>query len=193
VRIIAGDRKGATLFAPRGMKTRPTSGKVRESLFNQLAHGGLPEGFEGLRVLDLFAGSGALALEALSRGAAQAVVVDADPGAIAAIERNTTALRYGEQVRVVRGRLPAILARLGTAPFDLIFCDPPYGTVEAEPLVKALLAQGLVGAATTLVWEDRSDTPPHLAGIAEQVHHRQHGDTVMTVWRLSNDAPQRLC
>lgn len=175
------------------MKTRPTSGKVRESLFNQLAHGGLPDGFEGLRVLDLFAGSGALALEALSRGAAQAVMVDADPGAIAAIERNTAALRYGEQVRVVRGRLPAILGRLGTAPFDLIFCDPPYGTVDAEPLVRALIAQGLVAGDTTIVWEDGCDSPPRLEAVATPIHSREHGDTVMTVWRLSNDAPQRLC
>ena len=83
MRIIAGDRKGATLYAPRGMNTRPTSGKVRESLFNQLAHGGLETGFEGLRVLDLFAGSGALGLEALSRGAASAVMVD---GEVAALE-----------------------------------------------------------------------------------------------------------
>lgn len=193
MRIIAGDRKGATLFAPRGMKTRPTSGKVRESLFNQLAHGGLPDGFDGLRVLDLFAGSGALALEALSRGAASALLVDADAAAIAAIERNTSALRYGDRVRIVRGRLPAVLNRLGGAPFDLIFCDPPYGTVEAGLLAKGLLEHGLVGAATTLVWEDGGETPPDLAGIAEPVHHRQHGDTVMTVWRLSNDAPQRLC
>lgn len=193
MRIIAGDRKGATLFAPKGMKTRPTSGKVRESLFNQLAHGGLPDGFEGLRVLDLFAGSGALALEALSRGAAHAVLVDAEPSAIAAIERNTAALRYGEQVRVVRGRLPAILARLGSAPFDLIFCDPPYGTVEAAPLVEALFQQGLVGSESTLVWEDGSESPPRLDGVATRIHSREHGDTVMTVWRLSNDAPQRLC
>lgn len=107
------------------MNTRPTSGKVRESLFNQLAHGGLEAGFEGLRVLDLFAGSGALGLEALSRGAASVVMVDADGAALAAMERNIEALRYQDRVRIVRGRLPQALNRLIGSSFDLIFCDPP--------------------------------------------------------------------
>lgn len=193
MRIISGERKGANLHAPRGLKTRPTSGKVRESLFNQLAHGGLPDGFAGCRVLDLFAGSGALAFEALSRGASSAVLVDCDSAALAAIERNLGALRYQDRVRVVRGRIPAIINRLGSEPFDLIFCDPPYGSADAAQLVASLRSAGLVGKETTLVWEDSTDHPPALGGIAEPVDSRSHGDTLMTVWRLSNDAPQRLC
>ena len=189
MRIISGERKGATLHAPRGLKTRPTSGKVRESLFNQLAHGGLPGGFEGCRVLDLFAGSGALALEALSRGAASAVVVDGDATAVAAIERNLDALRYRDRVKVVRGRIPGIVSRLGREPFDLIFCDPPYGVADAVAVVRALESAGLIGPLTTLVWEDSTDHPPPLEGLAEEVDRRSHGDTLMTVWRLSNDAP----
>ncbi|NDE17985.1 16S rRNA (guanine(966)-N(2))-methyltransferase RsmD [bacterium] len=189
MRIIAGERKGATLHAPRGMNTRPTSGKVRESLFNQLAHGGLEVGFEGLRVLDLFAGSGALGLEALSRGAASVVMVDGDGAALAAMERNTAALRYQDRVRIVRGRLPQALNRLSGSCFDLIFCDPPYGTFDAVALVTELTEARLVAPRATLVWEDGVDHAPALAGLATAVHHRAHGDTVMTVWRLSDDAP----
>ena len=189
MRIIAGERKGATLYAPRGMNTRPTSGKVRESLFNQLAHGGLESGFEGLRVLDLFAGSGALGLEALSRGAASAVMVDGEGAALAAIERNTASLRYQDRVRVVRGRLPQALSRLAGSSFDLIFCDPPYGTVDAVALVTALIVARLNAPGATLVWEDGTSHSPALDPLATSVHHRVHGDTVMTVWRLSDDAP----
>ncbi|NQW62241.1 MAG: 16S rRNA (guanine(966)-N(2))-methyltransferase RsmD [Deltaproteobacteria bacterium] len=189
MRIIAGDRKGATLYAPRGMNTRPTSGKVRESLFNQLAHGGLEAGFEGLRILDLFAGSGALGLEALSRGAASAVMVDGDGAALAAMERNIAALRYQDRVRIVRGRLPQALTRLTGSRFDLIFCDPPYGTVDAVALVTALIDARLNAPGATLVWEDGVEHAPALEGLATPVHHRVHGDTVMTVWRLSHDAP----
>ncbi len=189
MRIIAGDRKGATLYAPRGMNTRPTSGKVRESLFNQLAHGGLEAGFEGLRVLDLFAGSGALGLEALSRGSASAVMVDGDGAALAAMERNIAALRYQDRVRIVQGRLPQALNRLTGSSFDLIFCDPPYGTVDAIALVTALVEARLVAPGATLVWEDGAEHAPALEGVATPVHHRVHGDTVVTVWRLSHDAP----
>jgi 16S rRNA (guanine966-N2)-methyltransferase len=116
-------------------------------------------------------------------------MVDGEVAALAAIERNTAALRYQERVRVVRGRLPQALSRLAGSSFDLIFCDPPYGTVDAVALVTALIAARLNAPGATLVWEDGTGHSPALAPLATSVHHRVHGDTVMTVWRLSDDAP----
>jgi 16S rRNA (guanine966-N2)-methyltransferase len=116
-------------------------------------------------------------------------MVDGEGAALAAIERNTAALRYQDRVRVVRGRLPQALSRLAGSSFDLIFCDPPYGAVDAVALVAALLQARLVAPGATLVWEDGIDHAPALDALATSVHHRVHGDTVMTVWRLSDDAP----
>src|ERR1700679_3180539 len=119
MRVIAGSHQGATLRAPRGDATRPTSDRVREALFSMLGP------LDGVRVLDLFAGSGALGIEALSRGAAEATFVDSAAAAVAAVERNLETL--GLQGEVVRR--PA-LATLASAPialrqYDLVFLDPP--------------------------------------------------------------------
>jgi 16S rRNA (guanine966-N2)-methyltransferase len=120
VRVVAGSHRGRSLVAPKGLDTRPTSDKVREALFSILGE------MAGLRVLDLFAGSGALAIEALSRGAAEATLVDRSEPAIAAILSNLTALQLQAEVR----RLPAAAflraARARRRQYDLIFVDPPY-------------------------------------------------------------------
>jgi 16S rRNA (guanine966-N2)-methyltransferase len=120
VRVIAGRFGGQTLTAPRGRATRPTSDRVRESLFSILVS------VDGARVLDLFAGSGALAIEALSRGAAEATLVDSSAAAVAAIERNLTALGVSAELRRQRAAVFLEQARADARQYDLVFLDPPY-------------------------------------------------------------------
>ena len=131
MRIVAGEFRGRRLTAPRGMRTRPTADRVREALFSMLGD------VSGARVLDLYAGSGALGIEALSRGAESAVFVERDPRAVAAIERNLAAI--GLEERVVRGDALRFLAR-DEGTFDLVFCDPPYDSASrlAGPLAEHL-------------------------------------------------------
>ena len=120
MRIVAGRYKGRRLHAPSGRDTRPTSDRVREALFQMLGP------LDGVRVLDLFAGSGALAIEALSRGAGSAVLVDSDPRAIAAIRRNLEPLGADADVR--RGDALAFLRSYDGPPFGLVLIDPPYSS-----------------------------------------------------------------
>jgi 16S rRNA (guanine966-N2)-methyltransferase len=133
LRVVAGVFKGRRLAAPRGTRTRPTADRVREALFSMLGDVG------GARVLDLYAGSGALGIEALSRGADSAVFVERDAKAVAAIERNLAAV--GVEETVVRQDVERFLARADGA-FDLVFCDPPYDSAArlAGPLAEHLPA-----------------------------------------------------
>ncbi|HUJ55045.1 MAG TPA: 16S rRNA (guanine(966)-N(2))-methyltransferase RsmD [Gaiellaceae bacterium] len=121
MRVIAGSRKGHTLLAPRGLATRPTSDRVRENVFNLVGP------VDGAEVLDLFAGSGALGIEALSRGAGHATFVERDGEALRALERNLDRLRLAG-ARVVRGDVLATISReaAGGAKYDLVLVDPPY-------------------------------------------------------------------
>src|ERR1043166_2674362 len=127
MRVIAGELGGRRLHAPHGDRTRPTSDRVREALF--MALGSL----DGVRVVDLYAGSGALAIEALSRGAAWADLVERDVRARGAIARNLDELGLGERVRVWPLKLPGGLARLSSvlARAEVVFVDPPYGGGDA--------------------------------------------------------------
>lgn len=131
MRIIAGKWRGRALETPPGLATRPTADRVRETLFSMLAS--RLGGFEDLRVADLFAGSGALGLEALSRGAASATFVERDPKAAAVIRRNADKL--GASVQVLTG---SALALPRSDPFDLIFADPPYAPRSGTALVQAV-------------------------------------------------------
>lgn len=134
MRIIAGKWRGRRIEAPQGLSTRPTADRVRETLFSMLAS--RLGTFEGLRVGDLFAGSGALGLEALSRGAASATFVEIDPKATAAIRRNAEKLGAGERVRVIAG---SALALPRSEPFDLIFADPPYEPGSGSAAVQSIM------------------------------------------------------
>src|ERR1700756_415011 len=122
MRVIAGIYGGRSLVAPRGRSTRPTSDRVREALFSILG----ADSLEGARVLDLFAGSGALAIEALSRGAAEATLVDSSAVAVDAIRRNLSALGLDAQVRRQRASVFLERARAAERQYDLVFLDPPY-------------------------------------------------------------------
>ena len=134
MRIIAGEWRGRQIEAPPGTATRPTGDRVRETLFSMLAS--RLGSFEDLRVADLFAGSGALGFEALSRGAASAAFVESDAGAAAAIRRNAEKLGAGERVRVIAG---SALALPRSEPFDLIFADPPYATGSGTAAVHSIV------------------------------------------------------
>jgi 16S rRNA (guanine966-N2)-methyltransferase len=150
MRIIAGSRKGHTIVAPKGLDTRPTSDRAREAAFNLIGP------VDDARVLDLYAGSGALGLEALSRGAAQAVFVDSDRQACRTIERNLDKLRLTGAVVVCNDAAQALAADAGAGrQYDLILVDPPYRLFsDVEPVlsryVPAMLAEdGIVVVETS--------------------------------------------
>jgi 16S rRNA (guanine966-N2)-methyltransferase len=171
VRIVAGEFRGRRLQAPRGSSTRPTADRVREALFSMLGEIG------GLRVLDLFAGSGALGIEALSRGAASAVFVERDQAAVAAIRRNLEAIGAAETA--VRRR--EVLGFLGSCreSFDLVFVDPPYDSAPrlAGPLSAALPA--VLNENALIVTESSKRTPLELS--LPLTRERTYGDTRIAI------------
>ena len=137
MRIIAGEWRGRPIDAPPGEATRPTADRVRETLFSMLAS--RLGSFEELRVADLFAGSGALGLEALSRGAASAAFVENNAAAVAAIKRNADKLGANDRVRIFGG---SALALARSDPFDLILADPPYSPGSGSAAVQAVVSAG---------------------------------------------------
>ena len=170
MRVVAGEFKGRRLVAPRGSRTRPTADRVREALFSMLGD------VEGAEVLDLYAGSGALGIEALSRGAAGAVFVERDPKAVAAIERNLAAV--GVEARVERTDAQRFLAR-ASGPYDLVFCDPPYDSASrlAGPLAERLPA--LTRETARIVTESDKRNPLDLP--FPLVVERTYGDTRIAI------------
>jgi 16S rRNA (guanine966-N2)-methyltransferase len=152
MRIIAGKWRGRKLEAPPGMATRPTADRVREALFSMLAS--RLGSFDDLRVADLFAGSGALGFEALSRGAAHATFVESDPKAAAAIRRN--AEKLGVSVQVLAG---SALSLPRAEPFDLVLADPPYAPGSGTAVVEAIVrADWLAPGGWLSVETNRADT-----------------------------------
>jgi 16S rRNA (guanine966-N2)-methyltransferase len=180
VRVISGHLGGRRLKAPRGSDTRPTSDRVREALFMTL------EPLVGLRVVDLFAGSGALGIEALSRGAAWADFVEHDAGARRVLEENLAALGLGGCSRVWALELPRGLARLrgvvGRA--DLVLADPPYGGVAARAALEALGEAGPWRVGARVVLEHHAkDGVPESAGDLVRVRTRRYGETMVSTYR----------
>lgn len=170
MRIIAGRWRGRTIKAPRGGETRPTTDRIREAWMNMLAPI-LP----GARVLDLFAGSGALGLEALSRGAARVTFVERAGGALAVLRRNLRALDVAEdEVEVVREDAVRYAGRLDAHAFDIAVADPPYGKDLAAALVRAF--QKTAFAALLSVEHRVDDDLPEATG----ADTRRYGDTVIT-------------
>src|SRR5919202_899264 len=145
MRIIAGSRKGHTIHAPKGLDTRPTGDRVREAAFNLIGP------VDGARVLDLFAGSGAMGLEALSRGAQRAVLVEADERACRAIAANLAKLRLTGAEVVCRDVGAFVAAE--TRSYDLVFCDPPYDEYAAFEPILARYAPRLLADEGLLVLE----------------------------------------
>lgn len=166
MRIIAGQHKGRSLTAPKGMGTRPTSDRTRESVFNILAHADWAPALEGARVIDLFAGSGALGLEAMSRGAAFCLFVETDHAARGAIRDNIEALGLFGNTRLHRrsatdlGEKPAGVG----SPFSLAFLDPPYHKGLVEPALDCLVAGKWLSDDAVAAVETGSDEMLMFAG-----------------------------
>ena len=154
MRIVAGRLRGRTIVAPPGDATRPTADRVREAVFNVLAHGDPERGgaeIEGARVLDAFAGSGALGLEALSRGAAFATFIDSSPTALAACKQNAEALGVERECRILRA--DALRPPRADAPCGLVFLDPPYRSGLAANALRGLAEAGWIADGATIVIE----------------------------------------
>ena len=160
MRIIAGTWRGRVIEAPPGPATRPTSDRARETLFSMLAS--RLGTFDGLRVADLFAGSGALGFEALSRGASHVTFIENDPKAVAAIRRNTATLAASERVQI--GARSA-LALPPSEPFDLVFADPPYAAGSGNAAAAAVMAAGWLAAGGWLAIETARRDPVQCAGL----------------------------
>lgn len=147
-RIIAGKFKGRLLKTPKGPKTRPTQGMLREAVFNICQNE-----IENARFLDLYAGSGAISFEALSRGAAHATLIENDRQAIACIKANSRALKIEQQVTLIPLDVLSGLKRLSVS-FNLVYIDPPYDTV-VDPIIDALLTHQLLNSEAMLFIEER--------------------------------------
>ncbi len=175
IRIVAGEWRGHRLAVPKGASVRPTSERVREAVFDVLGP------VTGHRVLDLFAGSGALGLEALSRGASHATFVEVDAHVAAVLEKNISSVRYGERTRVMRCEYGQALTRLAAAgsSFDLLFVDPPYRILEQVMGVLDPCLPGLLEADGLAVIEGPPGGKVHAAG--EVLFSRRYGNTVVTM------------
>ena len=183
MRIVGGRFRGRVVAAPAGSLTRPTSDKVRESLFNILAHGVEWTGIEGARVLDLFAGTGALGLEALSRGAAYCLFVEDNADARGLIRENVEALGLTGASKLWRRDA----TKLGTAapmqPFQLLFADPPYGKGLGELALQAVADGGWLSPGAICVLEERADVAPAIPSGFEALDTRTYGDTALHILR----------
>ncbi len=182
MRIVAGKWRGRTLLAPKGEATRPTADRTREGLFSMLTS--RLGSFEGLRVADLFAGSGALGLEALSRGAAHCTFVEQDKAALDALRANIATLGAIGDVRAASVMaLPAAIA-----PCDLILMDPPYGSGAGSVALDRLARLGWVGPATLVSIETKKGEAVEVAGF-EIDAERVYGKAMVTLLRAAPPFP----
>lgn len=182
MRVVAGEARGRRLLAPAGRETRPTADRVREAVFNALGSLGA---VDGARVLDLFGGSGALAIEALSRGAARATIVEHDRIARTAIEANLVVTGLAEQAEVVAGDAIAHLAHLAAAAarFELVLLDPPYPFEPWADLL-ASVASVLAPGGIVLIESDREvPVAPHV----DILRTKRYGSTVVVIGRAPAD------
>jgi 16S rRNA (guanine(966)-N(2))-methyltransferase RsmD len=195
MRIVAGIARGRALLGPKSNKIRPTADRVRETIFNVLG-----QSMEGRKVLDLFAGTGALALEALSRGAKSAVLVDIDREALRLCRANAESLQFAKQVQILALPVDRALKKLRSQKevFDLIFADPPYShgvaTAVLEKLASGELFSGrrvaksgavdfLAREGTLCIEHDKREILPTQIQLLERVDVRKFGDTVVSFFR----------
>lgn len=180
VRVISGEAKGHTLKGPPSFSTRPMADKIRQSLFSAL--GSL--GVEPVRVLDLFAGTGAIGIEALSRGAAWADFVDHNPAACAVVRANLAHTKLAGRAQVHQGAVQPFLARSGE-PYDFVVLDPPYADAEIEATLEKVAASSLVQSGTIVVighWP-RLALPEEI-GRMTRIRERCHGDSCYSIFEV---------
>jgi 16S rRNA (guanine966-N2)-methyltransferase len=200
MRVVAGRLKGRSLLGPNLAKPnlgrsdfsgsiRPTSDRLRESLFNILAHGLLKYGIEnpvfGSRVLDLFAGTGALAIEALSRGATQAVLVDDGIEARGLQRGNVEALGLGGITKILRRDATKLGLVAPLEPFTLVFCDPPYGKGLGEEALQSALDGGWFTAGAIVILEERQGLEITLPQSLELLDRRITGEAQILIGRFA--------
>lgn len=182
MRIIGGNRRGLRLAevgeGDAAAHLRPTSDRVREAIFNLLINGGHGNRVAGGRVLDLFAGTGALGLEALSRGAADVTFVDDGAKALALLKANIAKMKAEAETRVLRQDATRLGPNSG-GPFTLVFLDPPYGKSLGEAALAAARNGGWIAPDAMIVWEEgTAPTPPEGFSLLDQ---RRYGDTFVTL------------
>src|SRR5215208_7703486 len=184
MRIVGGRLRGRVLAAPRSQTIRPTADRLREALFNILIHA-YDDPVTGARVLDLFAGTGAMGLEALSRGAAFALFVDDSAEARALIRANLEALGLGGETRLFRRDATGMGRAEPNAPFSLVFCDPPYGR-DLAPKALASCAEGgwLVPGALVVIEEAQGAEVALPEGFTE-LERRDYGETQVVFRRFA--------
>lgn len=186
MRVIAGTHKGRRLASPRAPGLRPTSDKVREALFSIL-HPYLP----GARFLDLYAGTGAVGIEALSRGAQRAVFVESDPGACRLLRRNLADCGLQDAGELYPGTAEAFLREAAAhPPYGIVFADPPYHGDDIKPLLLAL-AQIPLRETAVVVLEHASRSPlPEQIGGLTRIRQYRYGDTTLSLFRPQEPAVQ---
>lgn len=177
MRIVAGSLKGRAISTPEGQNTRPTSDRARQAIFNVLEHAAWAEPLDGARVIDLYAGSGALGYEAVSRGAAFALFVEIDDEARGAIRENADAWGLMGRTRVHRRSATDLGVRPGSAgeAFDIAFLDPPYGKGLGEQTLARLLEGNWLKPGATVVFERGSDEPEIDTPGYERLDARDYG------------------
>ena len=186
MRVIAGEARGMRLSAPRGTTTRPTTDRVKEALFSLLdsAHR-----LDGARVLDLFAGSGSLGIEALSRGAEHVVFIEKNRQALESLQQNLLHTRFGDRSEVLPFDCMQALERLGRQKnrFDLVLLDPPYQAGLHQKVIE-LVGATLLAADGLLVAETASRMPlPERIGPCIQTDRRIYGDTALELYTMEQD------
>jgi len=176
VRIVAGRFKGAAIAAPRSQGTRPTSDRLRETIFNILAHG-IDMDLDGVRVLDLFAGTGALGFEAISRGAGHCTFIEEGTEARGVIRRNMESLGLNGAAKIFR-RDATRLGSAGTiAPFDLLFADPPYDKGLGERALSSAVDGGWLKPGAVCVLEERASADVEVPQGFKTLDQRRAGDS----------------
>lgn len=187
MRIVAGSLKGRAIVTPEGLNTRPTSDRARQAIFNVLEHAPWADGLHEARVIDLYAGSGALGFEALSRGAAFCLFVDTDDGARGAIRENMDAYGLFGRCRVHRRSATDLGPRPGSAgeAFTLAFLDPPYARGLGEQTLARLLEGGWLAPGAVVVFERGSDEPEIDTPGYERLDARDYGAARVLFLRAS--------
>jgi 16S rRNA (guanine966-N2)-methyltransferase len=187
VRIVGGKFRGRTIHAPDGMATRPTTDRVREAIFNRLEHGVPDFSIAGARVLDLFAGTGALGLEALSRGARNVLFIDDSEAARALIRRNADELGVIGQAKLWRRDAAKLGPCAPMSPFGLVFMDPPYGKGLADKALAALVAGGWLEPGAVVVAEETAKADVSVPEGFEVLNDSRYGDTRVMTLRLDGE------
>lgn len=183
MRIVSGTLRGRRIVAPAGLATRPTSDRVREALFSAL-EARMTRGLAGAQVLDAYAGSGALGLEALSRGAQSAVFVEKDRAAIDALRQNIRDLGVGSAARVLAADIRSLIRRgVPDGPFSLLLLDPPYriDRSEVRGLIEALQTGGGISDGALIVWEHATGSEPDWPNWVTPLSDRRYGSTTVSI------------